>query len=73
MLVEVDGLPSWYIYIRFWGMESRNGWWLRVVKFFCLCLRSGVVMIPICGRSRIRDLWSPHSGVWVVIFVFNFV
>ena len=30
-------------------------------------------MFPICGRSSIRALWSPYSGVWVEIFVFIFV
>jgi hypothetical protein len=59
--------------IRFRGMGSRNGGWLRVVKFFNVCLRLGVVMLPICGRSNIWALWSPYSGVWVVIFVFIFV
>ncbi len=73
VLVEVDGLPSWYKSIRFRGMGSRNGGWLRVVGLFCLCLRPGVVMLPICGRSSIMALWSPYSGVWVVIFVFVFV
>jgi hypothetical protein len=70
VLFEVDGLPSWYRYIRFRGMGSRSGGWIRVVGFFKLCLRSGVVMLPICGRSCIRALRSPYSGVWVVIFVF---
>jgi hypothetical protein len=73
VLAEVDRLPSWYRSLRFRGMGSRNGGWLRVVGFFCLCLGSGVVMLPICGRSSIRALWSPYSGVWVVIFVFIFV
>ena len=31
VLVEVDGLPSWYRSIRFRGMGSRNGGWLGVV------------------------------------------
>ena len=70
VLIEVDGLPSRYRSIRFRGMGSRNGGWLRVVGFFCLCLKSGVVMLPICGRSSIRSLLSPYSGVWVAIFVF---
>jgi hypothetical protein len=73
VLVEVYGLPSWYRSIRFWGMGSWNGGWLRVVGFFCLFEGSGVLMIPICGRSRIRVLWSPYSGVRVVIVVFMFV
>jgi hypothetical protein len=76
VLVEVDGLPNWYRSIRFRGMGSKSDGWLRplrVVGFFCLCLESGVVMISICGRSSIRALWSPYSGVWVVIFVFVFV
>ena len=73
VLVEVDGLPSWYLSIRFRGMGSRNGGWLRVVGFFCMCLGSGLVMLPICGRSSISALKSPCSGVWVVIFVFIFV
>ena len=54
-------------------MGRRNGGWLRVVGFFCLCVVSGVVIFPICGRSSIRALWSPYSGLWVVIFVFLFV
>ena len=61
-LVEIDGLPNWYRSIRFQKMGSKNGGWLRVVGFFCLCLESGVVMLPICGRSSIRALWSPYSG-----------
>ena len=73
MLVEVDGYLSWYRSIRFRGMGGWNGGWLRVVGFFWLCERLGVVMIPICGRSSIRALWSPYSGVWVVIAVFMFV
>jgi hypothetical protein len=66
VLVEVDELPSWYSSIRFRGMGSWNGGWLRVVGFFCLCKGSGVVMIPIA-------LWSPYSGVRVVIVMFMFV
>ena len=73
VLFEVDGLPSWYRSMRFRGMGSWNGGWLRVVEFFCLCERSGVVIISICGRSSVRALWSPYSGVWVVIFMFMFV
>ena len=73
VLVEVDRLPSWYKSIRFWGMGSRNGGRLRVVGLFKLCLKSGVVMHPICVRSSIRVLWYPYSGVWVVIFAFIFV
>ena len=42
MLVEVDGLPSWYRSLRFRGMGSRNGGWLCVVGCFKLCLMSGV-------------------------------
>ena len=63
MLFEVDGLPSWYRSIRFRGMGSWNGGWLRVVGFFCLCMMSGVMMIPICGRSSTRALRSSYSGV----------
>ncbi len=59
--------------IRFWGVGSWNGGWLRVVGFFCLREGSGEVMIPNCGRSNIRALWSSYSGVWVVIAVFMFV
>ncbi len=73
MLFEVDGLPSWYRSVRFRGMGSWNGGWLRVVGLFCLCEGSGVVMIPIYGRSSIRALWSPYSGVWGMIVVFMFV
>ena len=73
MLFEVDGLPNWYRSMRFRGMGSWNGGWLLVVGFFCLCKGSGVVLCPICGRSSIRALWSPYSGVWVVIVVFVFV
>ena len=63
VLVEVDGLPYWYRTIRFRGMGSRNGGWLRVVGFFCFCLGSGLLMLPICVRSSIKALWSPYSGV----------
>ena len=73
MLVEVDWLPSWYKSIRFRGMGSWNGGWLRVVGFFCLCEGSGVVMIPFCERSSIRALWSPYSGVRMEIVVIMFV
>jgi len=73
VLFEVDGLPSWYRSMRFWGMGSWNGGWLLVVGFFRLCVVSGVVLLPICGRSSIRALWSPYSGVSVVISVFIFV
>ena len=73
VLFEVEGLPSWYSSMRFRGMGSWDGGRLLVVGFFCLCEGSGVVMHPICGRSSIRALWSPNSGVWVVIFVFVFV
>jgi len=70
VLVEVDGLPNWYMSIRFRGMGSRNGGCLRVVGFFYFCMGSRAVMLPICGRSSMRALWSPYSGVWMVIFVF---
>ena len=73
MLFEIYGLPNWYRSMRFRGMGSCNGGWLLVVGFFCLCEGSGVVMCPICRKSSIRALWSPNSGVWVVIFVFVFV
>ena len=73
MLFEVDGLPCWYRSMRFRGMGSWNGGVLFVVGFFCLCEGSGVVMYPVSGRSSIRALWSPYSGVWVVVVVFVFV
>ena len=73
MLFEVAGLPSWYRSIRFRGLGSWNGGWFRVVGFFCFSVGSGVVIFPICGRSSMRALWSPYSGVWVVIVVFMFV
>ncbi len=73
VFVVVDGLPSWYRYVRLRGVGNWNGGWLRVVGFFCLCVGSGVVMLPICGRSSIRAVWSPYSGVWVVIDLFMFV
>jgi hypothetical protein len=73
VLFAVDGLPSWYRSMRFRGTGSSNGGWLLVVGFFCLSEGSGVVMCPICGRSNIRALWSPYSGVWVVFFVIMFV
>ncbi len=63
VLFAVDELPSWYRSMRFRGMGSWNGGWLLVVGFFCLCVASCVVMCPICGRSSIRALWSPNSGV----------
>ena len=73
MLFEVYGFPSRYRSMRFRGMGSRDGEWLRVVGFFSLCVGSGVAMLPICGRSSIRALWSPYSGVWVVIIEFVIV
>ena len=63
MLVEVDGLPNWYRSIRFWGMGSKNGGWLLVVGFLGLFVGSLVDMGPICGKSSMRALWSPYSGV----------
>ena len=69
VLAVVFGLPNWYRFMRFRGMGSKNGEWLRVVGFFYFCLESGLLMFRICGRSSIRALWSPYSGVWVVIFV----
>ncbi len=73
MFIAVDGFPSWYRSMRFRVMGKRDGGWLRAVGFFCLCVVSGVVIFLICGRSSIRALWSPYSGVWAVIFVFMFV
>ncbi len=73
VLWEIDEFPSWYRSMRFRDMGSRNGGWLLVVGFLCLGVGSGFVMFPICGRSRIRALWSPYSGMWVVIIVFVLV
>ncbi len=67
VLAEVVGLPNWQSSIRFREAGSWNGGWTRVVGFFCVCLMSGVLLLPICGRSSIRALWSPYSGVWVLI------
>ncbi len=73
VLCVVDEFPSWYRSMRFLGMGSRNGGWLLVVGFVCLSMGSGFVMFPICGRSSMRALWSPYSGLWVVIIVFVLV
>ena len=63
MLFEVDGLPNWYRSMRDRGMGSWNGGWLRVVGFLSLSVGSWMAIRPICGRSSIRALWSPYSGL----------
>jgi len=46
-----------------------NDWWLRVVGFEKLRSALWSWMSPIWGSSSVRALWSPYSGVYVVIFV----
>ncbi len=58
--------PSRYWSIRFCGMWSMNGGWLLVVGFGRLL----DWMSPIWGSSRMSALWSPYSGVYVVMVVF---
>ena len=58
MLAEVEGSPNGHRSIRFRGMGSWNGGWLRVVGFFCVCLVSGMLMISIYA-----DLVLGHCGL----------
>ena len=69
MLVVVAGLPSWLRSIRLRGIGNLNDGWLRVVGFLSVCLAPGVWMSTICGRYIARAVWSPYSGVWVVMRV----
>ena len=66
----VASVPSRYWSIRFCGMGSMNGGWLLVVGFGRLCLLLWMWMSPIWGSSRMSALWSPYSGVYVVMVAF---
>jgi hypothetical protein len=73
VLVLIDSLPSRYRSTRFRGMGSTNGGWLRVVWFVFFRLAPGIWMPRIYGSSKMRALWSPCSGVWVVVMILCFV
>ena len=66
---DVVSLPSRYWSIKFCGMGSMNGGWLLVVGFGRLRSALWGWMSPIWGSSSASALWSPYSGVYVVIFV----
>ena len=66
---DVVSLPSRYWSIRFCGMGSMNGGWLLVVGFGRLRSALWGWMSPIWGSPSASALWSPYSGVYVVIFV----
>ena len=70
MRSDVASLPSRYWSIKFCGMGRRNGGWLLVVGFcsFRSALRGW--MSPICGSSSASAMWSPYSGVCVVMVLF---
>ena len=65
----VESFPSRYWSIRFCGMGRMNGGWLLVVGFCKLPSALWGWMSPIRGSSSASALWSPYSGVYVVIFV----
>ena len=69
MRSDVASLPSRYWSIKFCGMGRRNGGWLLVVGFCSFRSDLWDWMSPICGRSRASAIWSPYSGVCVVMFV----
>ena len=50
-------------------MGGINGGWLLVVGFVCVRLALCVWTSPICESSRMRALWPPFSGVYVVVSV----
>jgi hypothetical protein len=66
---DAASLPRRYWSIQFCGMGSINGEWLLVVGFGKLRLALWGWMSPIWGSSCVSALWSPYSGVYVVIFV----
>ncbi len=70
MRFVVASFPSRYWSIRFCGMGSMNGGWLLVVGLGRLCFVLWGWMSPIWGSSRMSALWSPFSGVYVVVVVF---
>ena len=69
MRLDVVSLPNRYWSIKFCGMGRMNGGWLLVVGF--CSFRSGLRgwMSPICGSSSAIAIWSPYSGVCVVMVV----
>ncbi len=66
----VASLPSWYWSIKFCGMGRMNGGWLLMVGFVRLCYDLWLWMSPIWGSFSVSALWSPYSGVYVVMAVF---
>ena len=66
---DAASLPSLYWSIKFCGMGSMNGGWLLVMGFGRLRSALWGWMSPIRGSSSTSALWSPYSGVCVVVFV----
>ena len=66
----VASFPSRYWSIRFCGIGILNGGWLLVIGFGRLFFVLWVWMSPIWGSSWTSALWSPYSGVYVVMVVF---
>ncbi len=66
---DVASLPSRYWSIKLCGMGSMNDGWLLVVGFGRLRSVLWGRMSPIWGSSSTNVLWSPYSGVCVVIFL----
>ncbi len=66
---DAVSLPSRYWSIRFCGMGRMNGGWLLVAGFGKLRYTLWDRMSPIWGSSSASALWSPYSGVCIVIFV----
>ncbi len=70
---EVLSLPIRERSIRFCGMGSVTIEWLLVVGFGWLRSVLWGLMCPIWGSSSLRALWSPYSGVCVVMVIVVFV
>ncbi len=66
----VASLPRRHWPIKFCGMGSMYGGWLLVVGFGRLCFVLWGWMSPIRGSSSVSALWSPYSGMCVVMVVF---
>ena len=66
---DAVSFPSRYWSIKFCVMGSINGGWLLVVGFGRLRFALWDWMSPSWGSSSAIALWSPYSGVYVVLFV----
>ena len=66
----VASFPSRYWSIWVCGMGSMNGGCLIVVGFGRLHFVLWGWMSPVWGSSSVSTLWSPYSGVYVVMVVF---